>query len=128
VELSDPVTDPSPAITGEPARQFPERQGTSLSVETELVEGSERTKCTGSRLTAAGRPSDSPPRDGVQRGVRRPVAASVKPVAVGAPGAGRDGRDTAQVGEGGFGAQPLGVVAGGGQELAGDLSADPGKG
>jgi hypothetical protein len=38
-------------------------------------------------------------------------------------GVGRDGCDTAQVGEGGFRAHPVGIVPGGGQELAGDLDA-----
>ena len=45
-----------------------------------------------------------------------------------AAAAGRDRRDAAQVGERGLGGDPVGVVAGAGQELAGDLGADPGKG
>ena len=45
-------------------------------------------------------------------------------MSVGAAGAGRDRRDAAQVGEGGLAAQPVGVVAGGDQQLPGDLGAD----
>ena len=52
------------------------------------------------------------------------VAAAVQPVAVGLAGAGRDGRDPAQVGEGGLAAQPVGVLAGGDQQLAGMVLAN----
>ena len=38
------------------------------------------------------------------------------------------GAGAAEVGEGGFGAQPLGIVAGGDQQLAGGLDPDPGQG
>ena len=56
------------------------------------------------------------------------VAVLVESVSVGAAAAGWDRRDAAQVGERGFGGDPVGVVAGAGQELAGDLGADTGKG
>ncbi len=56
------------------------------------------------------------------------VAASVESVSVGTAAAGRDGRGAAQVGGCGFGGDPVVVVAGAGEELAGDLGADPGKG
>src|SRR5262249_22587497 len=68
-----------------------------------------------------GIPAQSGQRDGVQRGVGLAVAAAIKAMTVGTSGAGRDGCDTAEVGEGGFGAQPGGVVSGGDQELTGDL-------
>ena len=38
------------------------------------------------------------------------------------------GGDAAQVGEGGFGGDPVGIVAGAGEELAGDLGPDAGQG
>ena len=66
--------------------------------------------------------------DDVEGVVGVAVAASVESVSVGAAAAGRDRRDAAQVGERGFGGDPVGVVAGAGQELAGDLGADTGKG
>jgi hypothetical protein len=56
------------------------------------------------------------------------VAASVESVSVDAAAAGRDRRGAAQMGECGFGGDPVGVVAGAGEELAGDLGADTGKG
>src|SRR5205823_5612181 len=59
--------------------------------------------------------------DGVQGVVGCPVAAAVEPVSVGAPGAGGDRRGAAQVGQGGLGAAPFGVVAGGDQQLAGHV-------
>ena len=49
-------------------------------------------------------------------------------MAVGAARGGGDGGGAAQVGEGGFGAEPLGVVAGGDQQLAGGVDPDPGQG
>ncbi len=52
------------------------------------------------------------------------VAVLVVSVSVGAAAAGRDRRDAAQVGERGFGGDAVGVVAGAGEELAGDLGAD----
>ena len=66
--------------------------------------------------------------DDVEGVVGVAVAASVESVSVGAAAAGRDRRDAAQVGERGFGGDPVGVVAGAGEELAGDLGADTGKG
>jgi hypothetical protein len=54
------------------------------------------------------------------------VPAAVETVPpVGLAGPGRDGAGTAELREGGFGADPVGVVAGGGEELAGDVGADP---
>ena len=52
------------------------------------------------------------------------VAASIESVSVGAAAAGGARRGVAEVGEGGLGGDPLGVVAGAGQKLAGDLGAD----
>src|SRR5690242_1888530 len=49
--------------------------------------------------------------DGVQGVVGCAVAAAVEPVSVGAAGAGRDRCHSAQVGEGGLAAKPVGVVA-----------------
>jgi hypothetical protein len=60
----------------------------------------------------------------VQRLVGVAVAAAVQPVPAGLAGAGRDGGDSAQVGEGGLAAQPLGVLAGGDEQLAGVVVAD----
>ena len=62
--------------------------------------------------------------DVVQGGVRGAVAAPGQPVAVGAPGADRDGRGAAQGGERGRRAEPVGVVAGGDQQLGADDGAD----
>ena len=56
------------------------------------------------------------------------VAGPVESVAVGAARGRRDGGGAAQVREGGFGAEPLGVVAGGDQQLAGGVDPDPGQG
>jgi hypothetical protein len=56
------------------------------------------------------------------------VAAAIQPVAVGATRGGWDGGGAAQMREGGFGAQPLGVVAGGDQQLASGLDSHPGAG
>ena len=66
--------------------------------------------------------------DDVEGVVGVAVAVSVESVSVDAAAAGRDRGDAAQVGEGGFGGDAVGVVAGAGQELAGDLGADAGKG
>ena len=60
----------------------------------------------------------------VQRLVGVAVAAAVQPVPAGLAGAGRDGGDSAQVGEGSLAAQPLGVLAGGNEQLAGMVVAD----
>jgi hypothetical protein len=62
--------------------------------------------------------------DGVQRLVGAAVAAADESVTTGPPGGGWDRRGAAQVGEGGFGSQLLRVVAGGGEQLAGDVGAD----
>jgi hypothetical protein len=48
----------------------------------------------------------------------------VQPLLAGLGRAGRDGGDAAQVGEGGLTAQPLGVLAGSRQQLAGMVVAD----
>jgi hypothetical protein len=66
--------------------------------------------------------------DDVEGVVGVAVAASVESVSVDTAAAGRDRRDTAQMAELGLGGDPVGVVAGAGQELAGDLGADTGKG
>lgn len=63
----------------------------------------------------------------VERGVGRAVAAAVEPVSVGATRARGDRCRRAQVGEGRFAAQPLGVVAGGDEQLASDLRAMPSR-
>jgi hypothetical protein len=60
----------------------------------------------------------------VQGPVGVAVPAAVQPVPAGLARAGRDGGDAAQVGEGGLAAQPLGVLAGGDQQLAGVVVAD----
>jgi hypothetical protein len=65
--------------------------------------------------------------DAPQGVVGPPVTGPVEPVAVGAARGRGDGCGTAQVGEGGLGAQPLGVVAGGNQQLAGGVDPDPGR-
>jgi hypothetical protein len=66
--------------------------------------------------------------DAPQGVVGAAVTSPVEPVAVGATRGRGDGRGTAQVGEGGFGAEPLGIVAGGDQQLAGGVDPDPGQG
>jgi hypothetical protein len=52
------------------------------------------------------------------------IAAAVEPVAVRSAGAGLDRRGAAEHGEGGFGAERFGVVAGGDEECAGRVGAD----
>jgi hypothetical protein len=47
---------------------------------------------------------------------------------VGASAAGGDRRGAAEVSEGGFGPDPVKVVAGADEHLAGDLGSHPGKG
>jgi hypothetical protein len=49
------------------------------------------------------------------------VGAAVQPVSVGTSGADRNWRNAAESGEGGFGAQPVGVVAGGDEQLSGGV-------
>jgi len=66
--------------------------------------------------------------DDVEGVVGVAIAASVESVSVDAAAAGRGRRGTAQMGERGLGGNPVGVVAGAGEELAGDLGADTGKG
>jgi hypothetical protein len=56
------------------------------------------------------------------------VTGPVEPVAVGAARGCRDGRGAAEVGEGGLGAEPLGVVTGGDQQLPGGVDPDPRQG
>jgi hypothetical protein len=60
----------------------------------------------------------------VQRPVGVAVAATVQPVSAGLARAGEDGRDPAQVRERGLAAEPLGVLAGGDEQLAGMIVAD----
>src|SRR5215213_286826 len=64
--------------------------------------------------------------DDVKGAVSGSVAATAEPVpAAGASAAGRLWGDTAKFGKGCLVTDPVGVIAGGGQELAGDLDADP---
>ncbi len=65
--------------------------------------------------------------DGVQGVVGCAVAAAVEAVAVGAAGGGRDRGGLAELGEGRFGAEPVGVVARARQQLAGGLGANAGQ-
>jgi hypothetical protein len=60
----------------------------------------------------------------MQRGVGRTVAAAIEPMPIGATGAGGDWRRRAQVGERRLAAQTFGIVAGGDEQLAGDLHTD----
>jgi len=62
--------------------------------------------------------------DHVERAVGLSVAAGVEAVAGGAAGACLDGCGAADLGEGGFAAEPLDVLAGGDEELARALGAD----
>ena len=64
----------------------------------------------------------------LERIVGATVAAAIEPVAVGASAAGRDRRGAAEVREGGFGLDPVKVVARADVHLAGDLGSNPGKG
>ena len=57
-----------------------------------------------------------------------PVPAAVEAVSVGLAAGGGDRCGAAEVGEGGFGAQPVGVVAGGDQQLPGDVGPTPTQG
>src|SRR5215212_997490 len=66
--------------------------------------------------------------DDVKGAVSGPVAAAAETVpAAGASAAGRLWGDAAEFGKGCLVPDPVGVVAGGGEELAGDLDADPGQ-
>jgi hypothetical protein len=62
--------------------------------------------------------------DDIEGVVCAAIAAAVQPVPVDAAAAGRDGGNSAQVGERCLRSDPLRVVAGAGEELAGDLWAD----
>ncbi|MCE3276629.1 MAG: hypothetical protein K0R13_2484 [Propionibacteriaceae bacterium] len=66
--------------------------------------------------------------DNVERIVGATVTAAVEAVSVGAPAAGRDRRGAAEVRKGGFGLDPVKIVAGADEHLAGDLGSTPGKG
>jgi hypothetical protein len=66
--------------------------------------------------------------DNVERIVGGTVTAAIEPVSVGASAAGGDRRGAAEVREGGFGLDPVKVVAGADEHLAGDLGSNPGKG
>jgi hypothetical protein len=66
--------------------------------------------------------------DAPQCVVGQPVPAAVQPVTVGAPGGHRNEGGAAEAGEGGLGAQPLRVVPGGAQELAGGVDTKTGQG
>ena len=61
----------------------------------------------------------------VERGVGLPVPAAVESVTAGHARGGREWGDAAEHGEAGLRAEPVGVVAGGDQQLAGDLGPDP---
>lgn len=61
----------------------------------------------------------------VEGAVGLSLAAAVEPVALRHAGARGERRDAAEHREAGLAAQPLGVVAGGDEQLAGDLDADP---
>ena len=73
----------------------------------------------------AAHPDQGDPPQGV---VGVAVAAAIQPVAVGPARGRRHGGGAAQVREGRLGAQPLGVVAGGDQQLPGGVDPDPGAG
>jgi hypothetical protein len=75
----------------------------------------------------AGRPMPGhpPDRDQGQRPVRFTVAATIEAVPGGLAGGGRDGRDPAQLREGGLAVQPLGVVAASDQQRRGRLGPTP---
>ena len=64
--------------------------------------------------------------DGPQRVVRRPVTTAVEPVPLGLPGARFDRADSAERGEGGVAGEPVGVAAGGDEQLRGAVDADAG--
>ena len=66
--------------------------------------------------------------DNVECIVGATVTAAIEPVSVGASAAGGDRCGAAEVREGGFGGDPVKVVAGGDEHLAGDLGSNPGKG
>jgi hypothetical protein len=66
--------------------------------------------------------------DDVECIVGATVTAAIEPVSVGASAAGGDRRGAAEVREGGFGLDPVSVVAGADEHLAGDLGSNPGKG
>src|SRR6266545_7546006 len=72
----------------------------------------------------AGVPAQAADDDPVERFVGLPVAAPVEAVAVGLAGGGGDRRGAAEHGERCFGDEPVVVVPGGDQELAGDVDAD----
>jgi len=66
--------------------------------------------------------------DDVEGVVCAGVTATVKAVPAGASAAGGDWRDAAEVRDGGFGGDPVRVVAGTGEHLAGDLGSNARKG
>jgi hypothetical protein len=66
--------------------------------------------------------------DNVERIVGSTVTATIEPVSVGASAAGGDRRGAAEVREGCFGLDPVKVVAGADEHLAGDFLSNPGKG
>jgi len=65
--------------------------------------------------------------DDVQGVVGGAVTSAVEPVTVGSAAAGWDRGHAAQVRERGFGTKPVGVVAGGDEDLPGDLDPDAGQ-
>jgi hypothetical protein len=63
--------------------------------------------------------------DHVQGPIGLPVSAAVEAVVAGPAGEGLDRADTAQASERGFGADPVGIVPGGDQQLGGGFWAEP---
>jgi hypothetical protein len=72
--------------------------------------------------------SEAAKNDNVEGIVGATVTAAIEPVSVGASAAGGDRCGAAEVREGGFGLDPVKVVAGGNEYLAGDLGSNSGKG
>jgi hypothetical protein len=72
--------------------------------------------------------SEATKNDNVKRIVGATVTATTEPVSVGASAAGGDRRGAAEVREGGFGVDPVKVVAGADGHLAGDLGSNSGMG
>ena len=72
--------------------------------------------------------SEAAKNDDVERVVGATVTATIEPVSVGASAAGGDRSGAAEVREGGFGLDPVKVVAGADEHLAGDFGSNTGKG
>jgi hypothetical protein len=72
--------------------------------------------------------SEAAKNDNIERIIGATVTATIEPVSMGASAAGRDRRGAAEVREGGLGLDPVKVVAGADEHLAGDFGSNPGKG